>query len=144
MLLQSTLKGWCWCLAALAPLSIKRGAILSPHCVLLSLTDKSASSWMTALQSIGGFHTTEMKICIWCNSSTYLKTQRGLFCLLGETILSFSLTVKIYAKEGFMNLGIWECGMCLLFVLITCSLIHNWISSLIWAPRDKFQHKSRE
>ncbi len=34
MLLQSPLKARCWRLASLGPLTINRGAILSPHCLL--------------------------------------------------------------------------------------------------------------
>lgn len=40
MLLQPTLKAWCWCLASLGPLTIKRGAILSPHCLLWAVEVK--------------------------------------------------------------------------------------------------------
>lgn len=58
MLLQPTLKAWCWCLASLGPLTIKRGAFLSAHGLLLAsgLRDKGVRSWMKAWQSIGGFH----------------------------------------------------------------------------------------
>lgn len=40
MLLQPPLKAWCWCLASLGPLTVKRGAILSPHSLLWALKVK--------------------------------------------------------------------------------------------------------
>lgn len=84
-MLQPCLKAWCWCLASLGPLAIKRGAILSPRCLLWASKVKKTKVWdhewvLGSLLEVS-IHITELRICTWCNSSFYFPNRKGVTLL---------------------------------------------------------------
>ena len=86
MLLQPTLKAWCWCLASLGPLTIKRGAILSPHGLLWASEVKRQKCEIMneCLAVYWRFPSTQLK---WecapdAIQASIFKEKRGWLCLL--------------------------------------------------------------
>lgn len=108
MLLQPTLKAWCWCLASLGPLTIKRGDILSPYCLLWAFEVKRQKCEIMneCLAVYWRFPSTQFN---WESApdaiqASSLKEKRGYFVCFGDGVALLNKTGMFFI---FKRLADW-------------------------------------
>lgn len=114
MLLLPHLKAWCQCSASLGPLTIKRGAILSPHCLLWALEVKRQKCEIMneCLAVYWRFPSSQLK---WeyapdANQATIFKENRWLALFVGVDTFNFGFSWHLWAHRGGA-MDMWDLHM---------------------------------
>lgn len=117
MLLQPPLKARCWCLASLGPLTIKRGATLSLHCLLWAYEVKRQkceimNEWLAVYWRLPQIWNEKLHLM-----HAFWKRTGGYFVSPSAPLNATTGTpINTSAKERLVGVAPWPFGICLLFL----------------------------